>query len=133
MTAAVHRTRRHHTTVRAVAPRPAARPAPAVDRPPPGGRAAPAGLAGVVAVGALSLLGLGAHGVLSGPGDVPASAAGAGPAPDARTVKVHAGDTMWSIAERYHGDVAIQRYVDALVDLNGGSTEIDAGQLVRLP
>ena len=46
---------------------------------------------------------------------------------------MHAGDTLWSIAERYHGDVAIQRYVDALVDLNGGSTEIDTGQLVRLP
>ena len=133
MTAAVHRTRRHHTTVRAVAPRPAARPARRSTARPPAVVARRRGLAGVVAVGALSLLGLGAHGVLSGPGDVPASAAGAGPAPETRTVKVHAGDTMWSIAERYHGDVAIQRYVDALVDLNRGSTEIDTGQLVRLP
>ena len=132
MTAAVHRTRRHHTTVPAGAPRPSARPGLRSTARPPA-VALRRELAGVVAVGALSLLGLGAHGVLSGPGDVPASAAGAGPASETRTVKVHAGDTLWSIAERHHGDVAIQRYVDALVDLNGGSTAIDAGQLVRLP
>jgi Tfp pilus assembly protein FimV len=133
MTATIQRTRRHRPpAARTVAPRPAARP-PA---------AAPAtaaalrrrrGVAGIVAVGALSVLGLGVHGVLSGPGDVPASAAGAGPAPAAQTVKVHTGDTLWSIAERHRGAVAIQRYVDALVRLNGGTTEIDAGQLVRLP
>jgi Tfp pilus assembly protein FimV len=129
---AVHRTRRHHVAVRAVAPVHAAPPAPRSAGPP---AVAPRRrrLAGLVVAGALSVLGLGAHGVLSGPGDVPASAAGAGPDPASRTVKVHAGDTLWSIAERHRGGVAIQRYVDALVDLNGGSTEIDAGQLVHLP
>jgi hypothetical protein len=88
---------------------------------------------GAVVAGSLSVAGLGLHGVLSGPGDVPASAAGAGPALAGRSVKAHPGDSLWSIAERYRGSVPIQRYVDALVDLNGGSTRIDAGQLVRLP
>ena len=118
MTATIQRTRRHHDHPVRSSPR-RARP----DRRPPA----------VLAVGALALLGLGVHGVLSGPGDVPASAAGTGPAPVVRSVKVHAGDTLWSIAETHHGDVAIQRYVDALVRLNGDSTAIETGQLVRLP
>ena len=57
----------------------------------------------------------------------------AGGAPTVQTVKVDAGDTLWAIAERHHGDVPIQRYVDRLVELNGGTTAIAAGQLVRLP
>jgi Tfp pilus assembly protein FimV len=126
MTATVQRHRHHHAGGRGTWAAPPAAPAATVAR-------RRRWMAGAVAVGAFSVLGLGAHGVLSGPGDVPASAAGAGPDPASRTVKVHAGDTLWSIAERHRGGVAIQRYVDALVDLNGGSTEIDAGQLVHLP
>ena len=42
------------------------------------------------------------------------------------------GDTLWSIAELHRGDVARDRYVDALVALNGGPA-IQAGQAVRLP
>jgi LysM repeat protein len=42
------------------------------------------------------------------------------------------GDTLWSIAERYRGDVGHGRYVDALVDVNGGAA-IQIGQAVRLP
>ena len=42
------------------------------------------------------------------------------------------GDTLWSIASRHHGDISITRYVDTLVDLNGGPT-IQAGQEVVLP
>jgi len=42
------------------------------------------------------------------------------------------GDTLWSIAGEHRGDVAIARYVDALVQLNGGPA-IRAGQAVRLP
>jgi hypothetical protein len=42
------------------------------------------------------------------------------------------GDTLWSIAEQYRGAVSRDRYVDALIDLNGG-TSIQAGQPVRLP
>lgn len=70
--------------------------------------------------------------VLSGPGGVPASATGAATATVARHVRAERGDSMWSIAERFRGDVGVQRYVEALIDLNGG-TAITAGQLVRLP
>jgi Tfp pilus assembly protein FimV len=42
------------------------------------------------------------------------------------------GDSLWSIAELHRGDVGRDRYVDALVALNGG-TVIQAGQAVRLP
>jgi nucleoid-associated protein YgaU len=42
------------------------------------------------------------------------------------------GDTLWAIAERYRGDVGRDRYVDALIALNGG-TEIQVGQVVELP
>jgi Tfp pilus assembly protein FimV len=42
------------------------------------------------------------------------------------------GDTLWSIADRYRGDVSHTRYVDALVSLNGGA-DVQIGQAVRLP
>lgn len=42
------------------------------------------------------------------------------------------GDTLWSIADRFRGEVEIGRYVDALIDRNGGTT-IRAGQAVVLP
>ena len=71
-------------------------------------------------------------GVLSGPGGVPASATGTATAPAIAHVRAEPGDSLWSIAERYHGDVGLRRYVEALIQLNGG-TAITAGQLVRLP
>ena len=71
-------------------------------------------------------------GVLSGPGGVPASATGAATAPPVVHVRAAPGDSLWSIAERFHGDVSMRRYVDALIQLNGG-TAITAGQLVLLP
>ena len=42
------------------------------------------------------------------------------------------GDTLWSIAQQYRGDVGRDRYVDALIDLNG-DTSIQVGQAIRLP
>ena len=45
---------------------------------------------------------------------------------------VHRGETLWSIAADHRGDVAISRYVDTLVDLNGGAS-IEAGQQIVLP
>jgi hypothetical protein len=94
-------------------------------------RRAVAGLlvAGVVGTGALA-----ASTLLTGPGGVPASAAGAGtePAGHPMSVRVVAGDSLWSIAAAHRGTVPIARYVEALIDLNGG-TAIEAGQLVRLP
>ncbi len=72
--------------------------------------------------------------LLAGSGGRPASASRAEPA-FISTATVHvaeAGDSLWSIAEANRGDVSIDRYVDALIDVNGG-TAIAVGQAVRLP
>ena len=73
-------------------------------------------------------------GLLAGLGGRPASAFQAEPAisSSVTVVLAEAGDSLWSIAEVHHGSVAIGRYVDALISLNGG-TAIQAGQAVRLP
>lgn len=42
------------------------------------------------------------------------------------------GDSLWSIAESHRGSIGRDRYIDALIDLNGG-TAIQAGQAIRLP
>jgi hypothetical protein len=68
-------------------------------------------------------------------GGRPAAASGVEPASETPIVRVHvaqSGDTLWSIADRYRGEVGHDRYVDALIDLNGG-TAIQVGQAVRLP
>jgi LysM repeat protein len=84
-------------------------------------------LAVLVAVGAVTT-----HDVLAGSGGVPASAAVSLPAQARARVVAQPGDTLWSIASAHHGPISITRYVDALVDLNGGPT-IQAGQEVLLP
>lgn len=84
-------------------------------------------LAVFVAVGVVT-----AHDVLAGSGGVPASAAVSLPAQARQRVVAQRGDTLWSIASVHHGDISITRYVDALVDLNGGPT-IQKGQEVVLP
>ena len=61
--------------------------------------------------------------------------ASAGSASDVSAAQIHVaqpGDTLWSIADRYRGDVGHGRFVDALIDINGG-TVIQIGQAVRLP
>ncbi len=73
-----------------------------------------------------------AHDVLAGSSGGPASAAASQPAHVRRSVTAQPGDTLWSIAQSRHGSVSITRYVDKLVDLNGGAA-IQAGQAVLLP
>ena len=87
---------------------------------------------GLLLAGIIGSAALVAGNVLTGPGGVPASAAGAGTAPLERTVRARAGDSLWSLAEVFHGDVSVSRYVEALIARNGG-TRIEAGQVVRLP
>jgi nucleoid-associated protein YgaU len=83
-------------------------------------------IAAVEAVGAL--VDLGGRPAAASEIPAPGSALAAAPA-----VHVAApGDTLWSIAEQYRGAVSRDRYVDALIDLNGG-TGIQVGQPVRLP
>ena len=87
---------------------------------------------GVLLAGVVGSTGLVAGNVLTGPGGVPASAAGAGTEVVERSVRVHAGDSLWSIAEQHRGDVPITDYVEALISRNGG-THIEVGQVIRLP
>ena len=90
--------------------------------------------AGALAVALAAVLLVGILILLAGSGGRPASASRAEPAftsPAAVHVAA-AGDSLWSIAQANHGDVSIDRYVDALIDLNGG-TDIAVGQAVRLP
>jgi hypothetical protein len=84
-------------------------------------------LATVVAVGSVA-----AHDVLAGSGGVPASAAESQPAHVRTRLIAQPGDSLWSIASAHHGDVSITRYLDTLVDLNGGAT-IQVGQTIVLP
>jgi hypothetical protein len=88
--------------------------------------------AGLLVAGVVGCGGLVVGNVLTGPGGVPASAAGTGTALAPRSVRARAGDSLWSIGEVFHGDVSLASYVEALISLNGG-TRIVAGQLVRLP
>jgi hypothetical protein len=87
----------------------------------------------LVAITSVALVVIVAFGLLAGSGGRPASASRAEPANIASAVHVAlAGDSLWSIAQANHGPVDIDRYVDALIDLNGG-TFVQVGQAVRLP
>jgi hypothetical protein len=121
----VVRGRAHHRTAPAV---PVVRPRRRSERTYRRRRAA----VGLLLAGVVGSAGLVAGNVLTGPGGVPASAAGAGTAPAERSVRVHAGDSLWSLAERFRGDVPITAYVEALISRNGG-TRIEVGQVVLLP
>lgn len=83
-------------------------------------------LAVLVAVGAVAT-----HDVLAGSGGDPASAAASQPA-HVTSIVARPGDSLWSIADRFRGDISISRYVDTMVVLNGGAS-IEAGQTVLLP
>lgn len=92
----------------------------------------------VVGAAAVLVVGLGLVGVVgmaAGLEGAPASAAaaddlGVGVAPTTHVAR--SGDTMWSIANTYRGDVDRDRYIDALIRLNDG-VGIQAGQAVLLP
>jgi nucleoid-associated protein YgaU len=45
---------------------------------------------------------------------------------------VQPGDSLWSLAQRFHGAVGMSSYVEALVAANGGAT-VQPGQLLNLP
>lgn len=75
-------------------------------------------------------------GLLASFGGRPASAAEAVPAAaEAVSVSTYVaadGDTLWSIASDHRGSVGHERYVEALIRLNGATT-ILVGQMVVLP
>jgi Tfp pilus assembly protein FimV len=90
----------------------------------------------MLAVLAASAVGAGeVVGALADLGGRPAAASEVASAPGPSTPNVHVaapGDTLWSIALQYRGGVDRDRYVDALIDLNGDAS-IQVGQAVRLP
>jgi nucleoid-associated protein YgaU len=87
---------------------------------------------GVVAAVIVAVTAVAAHDVLAGSGGVPASAAAGRPALARTTIIARSGDSLWSIAERHHGEIPMTRFVDKLVDLNGGPS-VQVGQSVILP
>ena len=83
---------------------------------------------------------VGAGRVVANRGGAPASASMIRPATSAAVLPpaaadlyvVQAGDTMWSIGQRFHGHNSLADYVDALIDANGGTT-IEVAQAIALP
>ena len=67
--------------------------------------------------------------VVANRGGAPASASAIRPA---TVYVVQAGDTLWSIGERFHGRASLTDYVDELISVNGG-THIQPSQALTLP
>ena len=98
-------------------------------------RRAAATLIVVFLVASVAIAGSALGGALADVGGRPAAASVGGAAADMPGVRIHVaqpGDTLWSIADRHRGEVGQRRFVDALIDVNGG-TVIEIGQAVRLP
>jgi Tfp pilus assembly protein FimV len=93
-----------------------------------GRRALVGGVSAVIA--AITLVA--GYDLLAGSSGAPASAAVSRPSAPAESVVARPGDTLWSIAEAHRGEIGVRRFVDALIDLNGG-VSIQAGQRVLLP
>ena len=91
-----------------------------------------AGLLVVVFVALLVVAASTSVGALLDVGGSPAVASNVATAPLARVHVAQPGDTLWSLANQFRGEVAHGRYVDALIDANGG-TAIQVGQAIRLP
>jgi len=114
-------------------------------------------LVALVALGLIIAIGASARAVLADRGGVPASTPAIRSAnPDAASSPLAAagqaiaapaaapsvapgiqyiiqpGDTLWSLAERFHATSAVSSYVDDLVEANGGAS-IQPGQLITLP
>jgi LysM repeat protein len=72
---------------------------------------------------------VGAGSVLANRGGAPASTSAVRPA---STYVVQPGDTLWSIAQRFHGQSSQVGYVDALVSVVGDAA-LQVGQVIALP
>ncbi|HUS42000.1 MAG TPA: LysM peptidoglycan-binding domain-containing protein [Ilumatobacteraceae bacterium] len=126
MTATMYPTRTH-------APRPIVRAGAGVERHANyAARRVVVGLLVVAAVALMVVVAATSVGALLDVGGSPAVASNVATAPVTRLHVAQPGDTMWSIADQFRGDVSHGRYVDALIDVNGG-TVIQVGQAIRLP
>jgi nucleoid-associated protein YgaU len=76
---------------------------------------------------------VGAGHVVANRGGAPASASAIRPATlQSNVYVVQAGDTLWSIGQRFHGHLSLADYVDQLIAVNGG-TRIEPSQALTLP
>ena len=90
-------------------------------------------LVSLTLVAVVAAVWLGAGTVLANRGGDPASASTVRPAlAPAQVYVAQPGDTMWSIAERFHGSTPAAVFVDQLVGLNGGAA-LEVGQAITLP
>ena len=91
-------------------------------------------LVAFVFIAIVGALWVGGGSVLANRGGAPASTSAVRPASvsSAASYVVQPGDTIWSIAQRFHGEGSQMRYVDALVAINGGSA-LQVGQVMTLP
>lgn len=86
----------------------------------------------------LAVVGLAATvGVLAGFQGSPASASGVQPSltDTAVSASIHVaqpGDTLWSIANTYRGEISRDRYIDVLIRMNG-DTGVISGEAIWLP
>jgi hypothetical protein len=76
---------------------------------------------------------VGAGHVVANRGGAPASASAIRPATlQSNVYVVQAGDTLWSIGQRFHGHLSLADYVDQLIAVNAG-THIEPSQALTLP
>lgn len=89
-----------------------------------------------LAVGALGVVALlGSFGVaesILGAAAEPVAASEVGTVVAPGAVVARPGDTLWDLARQYRGDVPLDRYLERLVQANGGAS-IRAGQTILLP
>jgi len=86
-------------------------------------------LVALVFIAVVVALWVGAGSVLANRGGDPASTSAVRPA---STYVVQPGDTLWSIAQRFHGSASQVGYVDALVSAVGEGP-LQVGQVITLP
>jgi nucleoid-associated protein YgaU len=84
-------------------------------------------IAGLFLAAIVLVLLVGGGHVVAKPGGEPAVGA-----PATASYVVQPGDTLWSIAQRFHGQAVLAEYVDALVAANGG-TQLQVSQSLTLP
>ncbi len=74
------------------------------------------------------------HTSLADRGNAPASVAAVSHTPAQQTAYVvQPGDTLWSIAERFHGSAAVSDYLDRLIDGRSGDSSLQIGERLALP